>query len=184
MVERALVAAIVGVAIVFVLATSPAGAGRVTTNERCVAGSLGVTPVPPRRGRAVELDVGPTVGLASGRPVEWQFTVTNRGTRPAALLFLSGMFGDVRLHAAGRQAALDMFFRDGPVYRWSAGRGFVQPLIPAVLPAHSAWRCSLAPGTLDVAPGRHLLVAYVNAALEGRLGPIQFRRYVDVAPAP
>jgi hypothetical protein len=94
------------------------------------------------------------------------------------------MFGDVYLHAAGRHAALDLFFRDGPVYRWSAGRGFAHPLIPAVLPAHSAWRCSLASSTLDVARGRHLLVASVNATLEGRLRSIEFRRYVDVAPAP
>jgi hypothetical protein len=54
-------------------------------------------------------------------------------------------------------------------------------LIPAVLPAHSAWRCSLAPSTLDVVPGRYLLVAYVNA---WRLGAMRFRRYVEVAPAP
>jgi hypothetical protein len=182
MVERALAAAIVGVAIVFVLASSPADAGRVATKERCVAGSLGVIPVPLRRGR-VELNVGAT-GLVSGRPVEWQFTVINRGTRPASLLFLSPMFGDVKLHAAGRQAALDLFFRDGPVYRWSAGRGFAQPLIPAVLPAHSAWRCSLAPSMLDVPAGRHLLVAFVNARLQGRLYSMQFRRYVDIAPAP
>jgi hypothetical protein len=181
MVERALAAAIVGAAIGFVLASSPAEAGRVATNERCVAGSLSVTPVSPQRGRAVELNVGPTTGLVSGRLVEWQFTVINRSARPANLLFLSAMFGDVSLHAAGRQAALDLFFRDGPVYRWSAGYGFAQPFIPAVLPAHSAWRCSLRPNTLDVVPGRHLLVAYVNA---GWLRSIRFRRYVEVAPAP
>lgn len=184
MVERALAAAIVGAAIVFVTATSSARADGVATAEQCDAGSLAVTAVPPRRGPAVELNVGPTTGLVSGRPVAWQFTVTNRASRAAGLLFLSAMFGDVTLHAGGRQAALDMFFRDGPVYRWSEHRGFAQPLIPAVLPAHSAWRCSLTPSTLDVAPGRYLLVAYVNARLEGRLGAIAFRRYVDVAPAP
>jgi len=115
--------------------------------------------VPPRRGRAVELHVGAT-GLVSGRPVEWQFTVTNRSTRPANLLFLSAMFGDVTLHAGGRQAALDLFFRDGPVYRWSNGWGFAQPSSTAVLPAHSAWQCTLRATKFDVAPGRHLLVAY------------------------
>ena len=183
MVDRALAATIVGAAIVFVLATSPAGAERGAADDECHAGSLAVTPVGPRRGRAVELSVSPTNGVLSGRPVEWQFTVTNPDTRPARLMFLSGMFGDVRLHAAGRQAALDMLFRDGPVYRWSAGRGFAQPFIAAVLPGHSAWRCRLAPSTLDVAPGRHLLLAYVNATQEGRPQPIEFRRYVEVAAA-
>jgi hypothetical protein len=188
MVERALAAAVAVAAIVLVLATSTVRADGVATEDQCTAGSLGATAVPPRRGRAVELNVGPTTGLVSGRPVRWRFTVTNRATRPADLLFHSGMFGDVRLHAAGRQAALDMHFRDGPVYRWSIGRGFAQPLIPAVLPAHSAWRCSLAPGTLNVSPGRHLLVAYLNATRLGRLQDgrprLAFRRYVDVSPAP
>lgn len=183
MVQRTPAAAIVGAAIVFVTATSSARADGVATAEQCNAGSLAVTAVSPRRGRAVELNVGPTTALVSGRAVEWQFTVTNRGTRAAGMLFPSAMFGDVSLHAAGRQAALDLFFRDGPVYHWSANRGFAQPLIPAVLPAHSAWRCSLAPSTLVVVPGRYLLVAYVNATLDGRLGTMGFRRYVDVAPA-
>jgi len=126
MVQRTLAAAIVGAAIVFVTATSSARADGVATAEQCNAGSLAVTAVSPRRGRAVELNVGPTTALVSGRAVEWQFTVTNRGTRAAGMLFPSAMFGDVSLHAAGRQAALDLFFRDGPVYHWSANRGFAR----------------------------------------------------------
>jgi hypothetical protein len=181
MVDRALAAVVVGAAIVLVLATSTARADGVATEERCGALSLGVTTVPPRRGSAVELYVGPTTGLISGRAVEWQFTVTNRATRDARLLFPFAMFGDVWLHAAGRQAALDMHFRDGPVYRWSARRGFAQPLIALVLPARTAWQCSLAPSTLDVPQGRYLLVAYVNAWV-GERRPT-FRRYVDVSPA-
>jgi hypothetical protein len=52
------------------------------------------------------------------------------------------------------------------------------------LVAFVAWRCSLAPGMLDVPAGRHLVVASVNARLQGRLYSMQFRRYVDIAPAP
>jgi hypothetical protein len=183
MVEPALAAAVVGAAIVFVVATLPARADGVATEDRCITGSFGVTGVPSRRGPAVELNVGPTTGLVSGRPVQWRFTVTNRATRAARLSFPFAMFGDVKLYAAGRQAALDMHFRDGPVYRWSDRRLFPQPLIAAVLPAHSAWRCSLAPSTLNVPPARYLLVAYVNATGEGGLRPA-FRGYVDVSPVP
>lgn len=77
-----------------------------------------------------------------------------------------------------------VFFREGPVYRCSAHRGFAQPLIWGVLPAHSSWRCSLGASTLDVAPGRYLLVGYLNAWPATRPGPIMFRRYVEVEPAP
>jgi hypothetical protein len=182
MVERALAAAIVGAAIVTVGA-SPARADRAATEEPCVAGLLPTTAVPPQRGRALELSVG-TTGLVSGGTVEWQFTITNHTARPAGLLFLSAMFGDVKLHAAGRQAALDLFYRDGPAYRWSENRGFSQPLIWTVLPAQTAWRCSLPPSRLDVPEGRYLLVAFLNAALNGRMRPIAFRRYIDVSPMP
>jgi Intracellular proteinase inhibitor len=191
MVERALAAAIVGAAIAFVIGTSSPGAAGVATKESCDPELLGVTAVPPQRGRALELSVGPTTGLVSGRPVEWELTITNHASRPVGFIFHSAMFGDVYLHAGGRQAALDLFLRDGPVYRWSENRGFAQPFIRAALPAHSAWRCSLPPSTLDVAQGRHLLVGYLNATRIERDGsvrwwarPIRFRRYVDVSQAP
>jgi hypothetical protein len=184
MIDRLLAATISSAAIVFVPVTSSEGAETATINDACHVGEPLVTPLPPERGRAVVVSVSPTNGLVTGRPVEWQFTVANRGARPARLVFHSAMFGDVTLHAAGRQAALDLFFRDGPVYRWSADRGFAQPFIGAVIPGQSAWRCRLAPSTLNVVPGRHLLVAYLNAGLDSAPGSTHFRQYVDVAPAP
>jgi hypothetical protein len=185
MVERALAAAIIGVGIVLVIPPSPARADGVAAQERCRPGTLGATPVTLQQGRAIELNVGPTTALVSGRPVEWQFTVTNRASRAANLLFHSSMFGDVYLYPTGRQAALSLRFRDGPVYYWSERRGFAPAAIPAALPAHSEWRCSLAPSILDVSAGRYLLVAYLNATpFASRVWhPIAFRRYVDVAPA-
>jgi Intracellular proteinase inhibitor len=183
LVERAVHTAIVGAAIVFALATPPAGADGVATWKHCRVPSMDVTPVPPQRGGAVELDVRPAGNLVSGRPVDWHFTVTNLGASPVRMVFPTAQFGDVILRPA-RQGALDSF-RDDAVYRWSANKAFAQFVTPAVLPPHSSWQCSLGPSTLE-APGRYLLIAYVTARTQSaaRAGSITLRRYVDVARGP
>ena len=177
--ERAVHAAIVGAAILFALAAPRAGAEEVATTEQCLPGRNSVTSVPPRRGGSVELKVAPTRGLVSGRSVEWQFTVTNRGARPANLVFASSQFGDVTLRPARKGGVR-------PVYRWGAGKAFAQVVSRTALPAHSSWRCSLAANTLAVAPGRYLLSAYLKTRLltPDRTPSIVLLRYVDVAPAP
>jgi Intracellular proteinase inhibitor len=179
MVERAVISAIVGAAILLALAAPRAGAEEVAITEQCNPGRNSVTSVPPRRGGAVELKVAPTSRLVSGRSVEWQFTVTNRGARPVNLVFGSSQFGDVILRPA-RKGAVD------PVYRWSAGKAFAHVVSRAVLPAYSSWRCSLTGSTLAVAPGRYLLSAYLKTQLLSptRTRAIVLLRYVDVVPAP
>jgi hypothetical protein len=171
--KRALPALVAGAAIVHVLATTPASADRARAEARCAVPFRRAALPPTVRRPSVVLSVAPQGALVSGRRVEWRFTVRNLAGRPAGLVFRSAQYGDVTLSAPGR----------GRVYRWSDRRAFAQPIVPTALAPRSASRCSLDPDTLDVAPGRYLLRAYLNAYEPAApLRRISFDRHVVVAP--
>ena len=97
--------------------------------------------------------------LRSGAPVEWRFTVMNRGAAPATLAFRSSQRGDVAVGG----------------YRWSRDRMFLQVLGEETVAPGQAWRFTLE-GELDVPPGSYELVATVTARPE-----LVVRERVEVA---
>jgi Intracellular proteinase inhibitor len=101
-------------------------------------------------GLEVRLEVVPAAPR-SGKPVEWRFSVANRGGEPRSLTFPSGQQGDVVLAAGGAER-----------YRWSRDKMFVMMLSERELAAGEEWGFAL-DDVLDAAPGAYALEATVTA---------------------
>jgi hypothetical protein len=107
----------------------------------------------PAGGLEVRLEVDPPVPVA-GRPVEWRFTLANRGGAPSHLTFRSGQQGEVVLLAGAEER-----------YRWSRDKMFVMMLSERELAAGEEWGFVLE-DMLEVEPGEYALKATVTARPE------------------
>src|SRR5215217_6858077 len=83
-----------------------------------------MTPPPPELSAIVTLDPG---RCAPNDVVAAELRVVNAGALPVTVGFGSGLRSDFVIEPAGGGA---------PLWRWSAGRGFIQMLGEETIPAH------------------------------------------------
>lgn len=106
--------------------------------------------------------------LESGRPVQWRFTVANRGPERRVLRFGSAQRADVVLLAGGVER-----------YRWSRGRLFAAALVAQELAPGEDWTFSLA-DTVSLPAGTYSLQASVSS--QPALPPVHAEVVVHPGP--